>query len=63
MHSSIPPSAPPDTLRPFDTSSLPAFLEELDPADLVPDEPNGLFIPEPPTLRDVTGARDRGRRT
>jgi hypothetical protein len=63
MSSSIPPPSTSNitTLRPFDTSALPAFIEDLDPADLVSDEPSGLWIPEPPTLKDVS--RDGGRRT
>jgi hypothetical protein len=63
MSSSFPPSATPGALRPFDTAALPAFLEELDPADLVLEEPAGLWLPEPPTLRDVTVPHDGGRRT
>jgi hypothetical protein len=58
--SSFPPSTV-TTLRPFDTAALPAFIDDLDPADLIPDEPSGLYIPEPPTLKDVS--KDGGRRT
>lgn len=50
-------------LRPFDTGSLHAFIEDLDPADLVLEEPSGLLVPEPPTVRDVSIPGDGGRRT
>lgn len=65
MFSSNPPSSgSATTLRPFDTNALPAFIDDLDPADLISDEPCGLLAPaEPPTLKDVSGPRDGGRRT
>lgn len=59
-----PHTSVPTTLRPFDTGALPAFIDDLDPADLILDEPKGLCVPtEPATLKDVSGPRDRGRRT
>lgn len=50
-------------LRDFDTGELPAFVLDLDPADLVLDEPAGLTLPpEPPTLKWLPSS-ERGRRS
>jgi hypothetical protein len=55
--------APDHAPRAFDTGEIQAFVYDLDPADLVLDEAAGLALPpDPPTLKDVMGPRDRGRR-
>ncbi|MGO9248422.1 MAG: hypothetical protein ACLP7W_07475 [Solirubrobacteraceae bacterium] len=54
-----------NTPRAFDTGEIQALifdLAELDPADLVSEEAGLSLPPEPETLKDVMGPRDRGRR-
>lgn len=52
-----------NTPRAFDTGEIQALifdLAELDPADLVSEEAGLSLPPEPETLKDVMGPRDRG---